>query len=298
MPLFTTKQIEKLAETIRLHTNWFIWRTINYRLITPADLKELQDHKVLPTDISINSIQDTYTLGKLESLLKRNEWLNLGWDAAMEEAEQKTRTPIEDKQIEAIELHYASKIRGLAEDIRQGLYDELARQSGQQVTEAHVNDIIKETIKTGMADRDLRHMIARTLADRLSEIRREWMRVTINEIATAEQKGIANTIIQKEDVYRFSDGLDSDVAVAHGPNACADCLRMYTDNGKPKIFKLRELIANEGSNYNRPWRKNAKPVVPPLHPHCGGTLMYVPKGWGFDKDNLFTYIGTSNGKKI
>jgi predicted double-glycine peptidase len=109
---------------------------------------------------------------------------------------------------------------------------------------------------------------------------------------SARQRGIAAAIIQKEDIYKYSDGIDSNVAVVHDYDMCDDCRRLYYDpkTGNPKIFKLKELLDNEGSNYRRPWRQNAKPVLPPAHPHCYGRLHYVPAGWGWDDQHEFTLL--------
>jgi hypothetical protein len=94
------------------------------------------------------------------------------------------------------------------------------------------------------------------------------------------------------DVYRFANGAESNVAVAHDSDACQDCVRIYNDpkTGNPRIFKISELLANEGSNYQRPWRRNAKPVIPPLHPGCFGRLRYVPAGWGWSAQGKFTLV--------
>jgi hypothetical protein len=133
--------------------------------------------------------------------------------------------------------------------------------------------------------------VAKDLVGDLKEKKRNWYRVASTEMHKARQLGVANAIIGKKDIYRDSEGINSLVTIVPAPDACDDCKRLYLEaGGNPRIFKITELLSNAGSNYQRPWRKNAKPVVPPLHPHCFCRIRYAPPGWGWNKEGRFTLL--------
>lgn len=102
---------------------------------------------------------------------------------------------------------------------------------------------------------------------------RDLDRIAATELTGATNAGISDAIAEVAD--------EGDrVAVLVNPDACKTCVRHYTSGGKPRIFKLAEL---------HPWGANFKvkaanmvTTVPPLHPWCHCTLIYVPAGFGFD----------------
>lgn len=289
--ILTREQIEKLAEIIKQHATWFAWRVFGKNEISEEDLLHLKQMGKLPMDVSIESIKYAYVLGKLEAVLKEGEFKNLTWSQLMEAATGRY-TDIDKLQIEAAEFSAHNYYRHLADDIKNNLYDRLAQATNQVITESHVKGIIKDKIKMGVDLNQSYQKVARTLVEDLKEPERNWTRVATTELHAARQRGLATAIIQKENIYENSDGVDSNVAITHGDDACDDCRRIYYDSktGNPKIFKLKELLENEGTNYQRPWRKHAKPVLAPLHPGCVGVVTYVPEGWGWTEDHEFTVL--------
>lgn len=290
MAILTRQQVERLAEIIEQHTTWFIWSTFGSKYVSKADVDRLKNAGILPMDVQVSTFKNAYILGKLEALLKRAEFKSLSWADLQKEAVGRL-TPYDHLQIEAAEFTAYTMFRGLADDIRAGLYRRLAMATNRAVSEAQVRGTIKDVVKTGVELSQSYQKVAAELVEALKEPNRNWTRVAATEIHSAWQRGVAMAIMNKEEIYADSDGIDSEVFVDHGIDACEDCQRIYTTDGStPKIFKLRELLGNEGSNYQRPWRQNAKPVLPPLHPHCFGSLQYVPPGWGFDKEGRFTLV--------
>jgi hypothetical protein len=129
--------------------------------------------------------------------------------------------------------------------------------------------------------------VARELAEKTGEYKRNWHRVAVTELHAARQNGTVAAILNKIDVYAYADGEDSQVSVVPEATACADCRRLYLDKqGNPRIFKLSDLLSNSGTNYIRPWRHNAQAVVPPLHPNCYCRIRYVPGGWGWEDGKM------------
>lgn len=292
--ILSRAQIERLAEIIRQHTTWFAWRVFGEQEISEKDLQRLKHSGKLPMDVSVSSIKYSYVLGKLESLLKEGEYKRLTWEQ-LQEAARGRYTSIDKYQIDAAELSAHTKFRNLLGDIQDGLYQRMSDATNRVITEGNIRETIADKIRTGVDLSQAYTKVASELVESLKETKRNWERVAATEMHAARQRGIAAAIIQKEDIYADSDGVDSNVAVVHDSDMCEDCRRVYYDpkTGNPKVFRLRELLENEGSNYKRPWRVNAKPVVPPLHPHCFGRLRYVPLGWGWDDNHQFTLLDPS-----
>lgn len=283
MAVLTRQQVERLAEIIRQHVSWFTWRAYGKDRISEADLNELKRLNILPMDVSVPSIQYSYVLGRLESLLKRGEWRELSWEQLQREAEGRY-TPLDKLQIAAADLSAEAKLRGLRSQIENKVYDTLAQETNRTISEAQVKGRVRDAVQMGVEVGRSYAEVAKKLVDTLREPTRDWTRVASTEMHTARQMGTANAILQKQDVYEDAEGEDSNVIVVPDPDACSDCLEMYTEGGKPKVFKLSYLMANAGTNYIKPWRRNAKPVVPPLHPNCYCRLQYVPPGWDVGDD--------------
>jgi hypothetical protein len=290
MDLPTLKQIKILAEIVRTHASWITWRLLGEQFVSVEDLRKLKDEGILPTGEQVPLIQSAFSLGRLESLLTKNEWKNLTWGQLMTMA-GKEQTPIQQAQIAASQLSAYTTLRGLSNDIERGIYESLSREVGEVVDEAVVKDKVAEAITEGVKERKSYIRVANDLRKVLEDQKRNWYRVATTEMHAARQRGVVSAILDQEDIYHESEGAESAVAIVPDPDACSDCNRLYLDSsGNPKVFKLSELLENSGTNYQRPWRKNAKPVVPPLHANCFCNLRYVPPGWGWNKEGRFTVV--------
>lgn len=289
MSIFTKEKLDKIAEIIRRHVDWFLGRLLGDRFST-VDSSKVEVPAKVAEPLPVSIIQLSFILGEQEAQLKESEWTTYGW-GDLSAAAKKPFTELEQLQIKAAELSAYSAYRKLGDDIANGLYRELANASNSVVSEGQVRDIIKDKIKFGVETNRAYFDVAKDLVGSLKEQKRNWYRVASTEMHRARQLGVANAIIQKKDVYRESKGIDSLVTVVPAPTACEDCKRLYLGkDGNPKIFKITELLDNAGTNYQRPWRKNAKPVVPPLHPFCYCRLRYVSPGWGWNKEGRFTLL--------
>jgi hypothetical protein len=290
--LLTKKQIEELAEAIRLHSTWLIRRILGEHTISESDLKKLKDLKLLSMDVTVESIKQSYVLGKLESTLKEGQYRNFTWEQLQLKAKNYLPTPMEQYQIDAAENTLTTKFRGLGDDIKNNLFARLNKETEQFVTEAQVQGKIKDIVKQGVELQKDYLKVAKDLVEELKEPNRNWFRVAATELHAAHSKGYVDTVAQKQDAYEDSEGVDSDIAIVPNPGACEECLSRYIDQetGNPKIFPMKELLANAGSNYVKPWRVNALACVPPLHPNCSCRPRFCPPGWGFDEKGKFTVV--------
>ena len=281
-------QLERINAIIKRYTDWYKRRILGPTYTEKPSNIKIDETKLTPMDRSV--IELSFELGINEAVLKESEWKDYSWDALQES--KKPLTPIQKLQIEASELSMNSKFRRLGEDITSGLYDKLAQATSKVVSEAQVKGIIHDKIKVGVEANRAYYDVAHDLVGDLKEQQRNWARVASTEMHAARQNGIASAIATGTDFYEDADGVESDVAVTLAPDACKDCNRIYIDEatGHPKIFKLVELLKNTGTNYQRPWRENAKPVIPPLHPSCHCRIRYVPPGWGWNEKGRFTLV--------
>jgi len=268
MAALTKEQISRLIELIRDHTSWLSFRLMGSRYVDQFEINRLKAMGTLPMDVQIDSMEYAFVLGKLEAVLKEAEWKNLSWNELVSKTERGL-TDIQELQIESAALSAQGVFRGLEQEIQQGLFRNMANAVQTGVSNATVRGVIGDEIQTAVETRKTYLKVAEEFEEKLKEPKRNWERVAITEMHNARQQGVVAAIVNKEDVYRHSDGEDSDVTIQLDPKACDDCNRIYMDKktGNPKIFKLSELLANAGTNYIRPWRLNARPVVPPLHPN-------------------------------
>jgi len=289
MAIITKEQLEKVAEIIRRHVGWFMWRLFG-ESFSSVDSSKVKVPSAASDKLPVSIIHLAFMLGEQEALLKESEWKTYGW-GDLEEAAKRPLTELEGLQVKAAELSAYSSFRRLGEDIVNGLYDDLAQTTGAVISEGQVRGILKDKIKFGVETNRAYFDVAKDLVGDLKEKHRNWYRVASTEMHKARQLGVAQAIIEKKDIYRDSEGINSTVTIVPAPTACEDCKRLYMGpDGNPKIFRLAELLNNAGSNYQRPWRKNAKPVVPPLHPHCFCRIRYAPPGWGWNKEGRFTLL--------
>ena len=146
---------------------------------------------------------------------------------------------------------------------------ELAQERRRRIAQA-----VGEGIAAGESRNEIRRRVVAALE---GDYARDIDRIVDTETHTAMQQAWADRTLE-----RF--GKDALVAVVPSPSACAACMRLYTEGGVPRIFRLAELPASS-VNFRR---KSADRVacLPPLHPWCGCHLVRVPAGWTIDKAGI------------
>jgi hypothetical protein len=236
MPILTRDQLEKLAEVIRTHASWVVWKLLGDKYVSKEDMDRFS--KLLPTETQIPAIKYSFVLGKMEALLKEAEWKGFTWDQILDSAKSK-HTDLQKMQIEAAELSANVVLRGLFDDIQNGLFQELATSTGQAVTESVVKDKVAEEIKSGIESRKGYIKVANSLVGSLKEKQRDWHRVAVTEMQAAREKGVVSSILSGEGVYRRADGNKSLVAVVPDPDACfVPSTRILTNRGNIPISEV------------------------------------------------------------
>jgi len=282
MPIPKDK-IDQIRAVVRQHVDWFIGRVFGSQFTDEQAHVDAPDSvQGLPTSLT----QMSFVLGKEEAQLKETEWKGYSWDDMAHAAEQVTSE--EQAQIDAAVFSTHTKFRKLGDDVANGVFERLSIANSEAVSEAQVRGIIADKIETGVLLGRSHSAVAQELIRTLQDKSRDWYRVAATELHHARQTGVVHAITNKLGIYSHGEGPNSKVAIVPASDACQDCIRLYLENGKPKIFQLSELLQNTGTNYVRPWRSNAKPVIPPLHPNCYCMLRYVPPGWGWNDKGKFT----------
>lgn len=121
--------------------------------------------------------------------------------------------------------------------------------------------------------KNLRRQLYESLGDAWT---RDFTRLATTEVNNAIQNGAA-------DQFEKRHG-DPQVSKMPRPDACPDCMRLYTDGGVPKVFRLSELREN-GSNIGRK-RKDWQATIGAIHPWCGCMLVRVPDGMRWEGTEL------------
>jgi len=122
----------------------------------------------------------------------------------------------------------------------------------------------------------------RILGDLGMEWSRDLERVALTETQDVLLEGQAAGIEEKfgkEDPFVFKQP---------APDACPDCMRLYTNGGIPKVFRLSELsvAGYNGRRGGRNTRASWVATLKPLHPYCHCVLNYLPPGFTVTADGI------------
>lgn len=292
-----SQKMKELRRIAKLHANWLVYATLGESAITKEELEELKKYGKLPTDSSLDLIDRSYLLGRLKALLKKSEYRQVPFEEAAEKASKMKLSPLEELVVEQARLKAGSFLRTVAADINNGVYAALSASIGAAVTEATVKNAIADETALAVIYKKTAQELASSIASRLqTSEKKRWLATAKTELHRAKVSGHAQAIINKLDIYKNSDGANSEVSVVPSDKCCDDCRALYLDKaGNPKIFKLADLVA---AGYNSDpgvvhKKSNGRHVhwkvtLPPLHPNCGCQLQYIPPGFGWKAGKLET----------
>lgn len=273
-------EIQELRALISQH-----WTALEVRTFGPAavglgagDVQALVDAGILDASTvgMIDPWKDSYLIGHL-----RQKAVESGLDlASMSWPEVRAAiaaSPLPLTATEAAAIEIAQQTAGL---YCHGLGNRLENEilSAYNLEDLQLRQETMELIQDETASALSRHRGARNLASRLAEVTqdysRDWTRIANTELHDAQEHGFAAAV-------RNEHGRDTLVAKLTNPDACAACIRAYTEDGRPRIFTLAELEEN-GTNVGRK-QADWLPVVGVMHPHCDCRLIHVPAGFGFNE---------------
>nr|CAB4128699.1 hypothetical protein UFOVP114_61 [uncultured Caudovirales phage] len=133
---------------------------------------------------------------------------------------------------------------------------------------------IKQMTADALASHKDARKLARDLAFETKDWDRNWERIARTEIQGAYSDGKVVDAI-------FTYGEATRVARMPNSGCCDHCRAAFLGpNGAPRVFGIRELIAN-GTNVGRP-AAQWKATLWPLHPNCECDTIIVPPGMSVD----------------
>lgn len=134
---------------------------------------------------------------------------------------------------------------------------------GVQINE-ELAEQLRQGIQTEVAQAKLKRASVGTLRTKLRQMSedwsRDWDRIASTESHLAHQQGWFEQTVKDH-------GEGEMLAKMPEPTACPDCLRLYTDGGKPKAMPASEWASHGVSNVGRK-RADWEPVLGAMHPWC------------------------------
>ncbi len=124
--------------------------------------------------------------------------------------------------------------------------------------------------------------------------RHRWSTIVRTELSRASNWGAVDAILhnnpdrEPEDIHVFKAG-------PNDGDTCPACRKFwFTPDGKFKVYKLSELMAN-GTNIGK---KGADwlATIDPTHPHCRHLMVEMRPGYGMDSNNNLEYIGKDHSE--
>ena len=129
--------------------------------------------------------------------------------------------------------------------------------------------------------------LGNALHEKVDNWRHRYSTIVKTELSRASNWGSLDAIIHNnkdknpEDIYVFKTGPNDSIT-------CKYCKAFwFTSDGKPKVYKLSELVAN-GTNIGKKvadW----KPGIDSVHPNCRHLLVNIRDGYTFDEKNNLSY---------
>jgi len=134
-----------------------------------------------------------------------------------------------------------------------------------------IRAVIADAIEAG----DNYKQLADSLATQFGEAQKDWRRVARTELQAAYNEGVVAATVSKS-------GYNARIARVPERDACQTCKKLFLEDGIPKIFSIRELMAN-GNNVGKQ-KGDWLSTVWPVHPNCRCDTVSVPPGYGFDRN--------------
>jgi len=278
--MLTKEQLKQIEDIIRRRFSSFTFEALGSQALSDAEIRALKAAGLLRQNTR-NMVGDSYTLGKIVALFKRNEARGIPFDEILKRASKMLPTTrVEEQAIRWAKEHAGQYIQGLSDDMVRDVRGAVARSSMSAVR------AVQEQVATSIAQRKTVSELKTALFDAIDDRNRDWHRVASTEVTSAIQNGIANEI-------RETHGRDALVYKRPNPDGCKHCFAAYmkSDRVTPKVFRLSDLADN---NYGRKVA-NWLPTIGPLHPYCQCQLMFIPKGYDFvindDGEAELSYTG-------
>ena len=292
-------RLATLRRLLRLQGSWLLVKLLGPDMVSKEDLAELKKYGKLPLGDEVDLVGRAFSLGRLSAISKKDVYSEIELEQLSKFDKFKNSTA--DKlAIREVKLRAAGRIQAAISNAIETASEGVSRATTDLFASATVRDTLLDEVTLAVREKKTRQQLASSLGNKLkADLTKDIKKIAITEMHRAKQRGIAMAIANKVDIYKESDGVDSEVSVVPNSGACKDCRNLYLDdNGNPRVFKLKDLVAR-GSNADPGvshtvgadgLRTGWKAVMPPAHPHCFCELTYMPPGMTWRQGKLVSDI--------
>lgn len=287
--VFNQDQIKELLDIISFTHTLFIVDNVGVDPLTEDDRTLLRKFKIDPDKFDKSKytpFQAAYLFGKLSQLLGDKNAKKLNYNDLKKYVRNLQYEPLSEDEQYAYRIAQQrtyGHIKDLENRVKQTVNGIVVESSSK--IRADYEKLISKEIKRAVKERQVAADIVSSIGNKTQDWGRDLGRIAETELQAVYELGRAEQIAKQS-------GWDAKVYKDVFAGACRHCIRLFLTAGigsKPKIFELKELIAN-GSNVGKKvddWN----PTVPPIHPFCRCLLVQVPNNrvWD-DKEKRFKLI--------
>ena len=273
--MLTDSQIAQLRQIIIDYHAAYVVNHLGSKTVPETVVARLRELGLV--NLEGNAALDAFAYGKLLSTLNTPQaaQMSFGQFSAYLKTNPMPLTPVEQHAVDIAAARAAQFVAGLG--------NRIATDTGELIIngDAELRRQMQATINTkvsqGIAQRQSVQQVKSELGHAMVDWSRDLDRIAATETSRAMNQGLAADL-------RDRRGNDVEVSVLSRRGCCPECAKAYVGpDGAPIIFKLDDLEAN-GTNYKKK-KADKLPVVPPYHPSCACSLIYIPKRAGYDADN-------------
>jgi len=278
--MLSQKQIQELLQLVEDYHLSFVAQNIGTDILSEKDInrllkagftKELLHHAATDMDYAFKFGIISEVIGKAAAQKMTfdglKKYINSGQFIPLTQYEKDVLTAVKNQSYK--------DIKGLGNRIVDGIKNIFNKENKQKRIK-YEKIIQEEAIKTIQNRETIKDFVSR-LGEKTKDWNRDLGRICDYVMHKAFDEGRAISILRKS-------GKDAEVYKDVYTGACDKCQELYLTNGllsQPKVFKLKELIANRdniGVSKDK-W----KPVLGPTHPFCRCTTHETPLGFEFDE---------------
>ena len=293
--MFDFNQIQELIQSIEKMHVVFIGEQLGTDILAPADKKVLQEFGIdwNARYSTSGKVDEMFRLGLLAEALGQENVRSMPYNKLKQVLSSGKFLPLttaEKGALESVRFQSYNDIKGLGNRVSKDfsqvfIYVDAKLRSSYQ-------KIIREEAEQAVAQRKTAKELSSILKAKTKDWARDFDRIADYIMHSALDSGISQQILK-------THGADAEVYKDVYPGACQQCVKAYLSGGigsRPKIFKLREIIAN-GNNIGRK-QADWLPVIGPHHPWCRCTLQYKFEDTEWDdKNNDFKEVRNDRGIK-
>ncbi len=288
--IISKEKIEKIRQIIKNHFNYLVLKIAGNERLSSKELSDLKQSGLF-TEEEVGIIQDAYYVGNLRNGMfppdKRPD-ISLAQFTRQYNPQLINLTDREQFAIDHVKSEIGNFITALGVTTATTV-ENIIGNANIEFRNKILDEQIRPIIAEGIAKQKTIAQIASDLRNATGDLFRNWKRVSSNELSRAMTLGEIDAI-KKRNKNKTSEEIRVVVVPVRDNALCVFCRRLYLrPNGKPKVFKLSELV-NNGTNYGvKP--DNYLPVVPPNHVNCRCNLNELVPGSTFDEDGNISYRG-------